>query len=914
MQEMLKRQGPAGIPSDTGARLVIRLLGPLVVEVDGEPVRLGSVKQKAILAQLALHDGQIAELAELTAGLWGEDPPDTATNTIQVHVSALRRALGRAGSLIQNRAPGYRLDGADVDVLRFERLVDQARQGRPDKWRDALAQWTGEAALADLADVPFALPVAARLDELRLTATEELIESELALGHHLKYVPELRELTHKHPYRESFWRQLMLGLYRSDRQSDALATYREAASVLADELGLDPGPALAAMHQAILTQDPALDGPAAAHDLPRLPGELVGREAELDRLIELLDAGRLVTLTGPGGVGKTRLALEAAHRMRAEFVPLADVHTAEAAAARVTGSGNTALVLDNLEQIPDADALVLDLLDNTERRLLVTSRSVLHLSAETVIVLAPLASPDSAELFMSEARRAGSAAALDEPSVTAICQRLDGLPLALMLAAARCRLLTPAQILTRLEHGGMGEGPKDLPDRQRTLASTVQWSVDLLDPPARELFADLAVFAAPFTVEAAEEVTSADAVAALVDANLLSAHEGQLSMLETIRDYARNLLAASGRNTRERHARWVQRQVADLAPQLNTPSEESALDALGLLLPEIRAAIDQLAMTDANAAADILVQTRRVWFVQGLLGEIQDRLDRVAPGVSAPRTKVEVTALHANFAKIVGGPEGRSLLEQVLPALRETPGTEEMLTNTLCHLADLESESGEYEAALAHAAEAVEVARGLGGPMLQMALDLMSYVARAAGDVDRAIQVAWEEVNVGRTAPSLQLANALSTLASALSEAGRPREAADAGLEALARCRSEFPVHRFEIAATVAQALGAKSPPTVIHALGEAISFAVAVGLWPLAAQATSAFAVIVAGLHDTAAAQLITAVSRHADDPRFAGLSAGLRDRLGADAWLEASRVGLTLTADDLARLVQDCTGFTSS
>jgi DNA-binding SARP family transcriptional activator/predicted ATPase len=910
----LKREASACVRGDGDVGLVIRLLGPVAVEVDGEPVRLSSVKQKAILAQLALRGGQITQLAELVAGLWGENPPATATNTIQVHVSALRRALGRAGNLIQNRPPGYRLEGGDVDVLRFEQLAEEARQGQPDKWRDALEQWTGEAALADLADVPFAPAVATRLDELRLTATEELIERELALGRHLKYVAELTKLTRKHPYRETFWRQLMLGLYRSDRQSDALAAFREAARVLAEDLGIDPGPALAAMHQAILTQDPALAGPAPRFDLPRLPGELVGRDVELDRLLELVRTARLVTLTGPGGVGKTRLALEVAHRLRAEFVPLADVHSAEAAAARITGSGGTLLILDNLEQIPDADALVLDLLDSTERNVLVTSRSALHLRAETVVVLAPLASTYAAELFTSEAHRAGAAATLDQSSVNAICQRLDGLPLALVLAAARCRLLTPAQMLSRLERGGLGDGPKDLPDRQRTLAATVQWSVELLDPPARDLFADLAVFAAPFTVEAAEEVSNPDTLGALVDASLLIAHEGRLNMLETIRDCARDVLAASGRDTRERHARWVLRQVAELAPRLNTATEDAALSGLGALLPEIRAATEYLSRTDADAAASMLVRTRRVWFVQGLMDEIRERLDRVAPLVAASRTKVEVTALQANFAKIVGSPEGRSLLEQVLPALRETAGVAEMLTNTLCHLAALESEAGERAAAEAHAAEAVEVARGLGGAMLQMALDLSSYVARTIGDVDRAIEVARQAVEAGRTAPSLQLANALGTLAWALSDAGRLDEAADAGLEALARSRSEFPAVRGEIATEVAASLGKNSPPAVISALGEAITFTVAVGVWPLAAQATCALAVIVAGTHDTAAAQLIAAVSRHIDDPRFADLSAGLRQRLGADAWLEASRIGLTLNADNLARVVQDCTGFTGS
>jgi predicted ATPase len=470
----------------------------------------------------------------------------------------------------------------------------------------------------------------------------------------VKVVPELTELTRRHPYRETFWRQLMLGLYRSDRQSDALATFREAAGVLADDLGIDPGPALAAMHQAVLTQDPALDGPAPRHELPPLPGELIGRDVELDRLLELVRTTRLVTLTGTGGVGKTRLALEVAHYLGAEFVPLADVHTAEAAAARITGSGSTLLVLDNLEQIHDADALVLDLLDKTERKMLITSRSVLHLHAETVVGLTPLASTHAAELFTSEAHRVGAAATLDESSVTAICHRLDGLPLALVLAAARCRLLTPAQMLSRLGRGGLGEGPKDLPDRQRTLAATVQWSVELLDPPTRDLFADLSVFAAPFTVEASEEVSNPDALGALVDASLLTAHEGRLSMLETIRDCARGMLAVSGRGTRERHARWVLRQVAELAPRLNTAREEEALGSLGALLPEIRAATEYLSQTDADAAADMLVRTRRVWFVQGLMGEIRERLDRVAPLVTASRTKVEMTALQAEVLELRG--------------------------------------------------------------------------------------------------------------------------------------------------------------------------------------------------------------------------------------------------------------------
>ena len=216
--------------------------------------------------------------------------------------------------------------------------------------------------------------------------------------------------------------------------------------------------------------------------LPPRPGELIGRDVELDRLLELVRTTRLVTLTGTGGVGKTRLALEVAHCLGAEFVPLADVHTAEAAAARITGSGSTLLVLDNLEQIHDADTLLLDLLDKTERKMLVTSRSVLHLHAETVVGLTPLASTHAAELFTF----AGPPRGRVRDAGRIIGHR--HLPAAGRPAAGAgagrgpLRLLTPAQILSRLGRGGLGEGPKDLPDRQRTLAATVQWIVELLDP------------------------------------------------------------------------------------------------------------------------------------------------------------------------------------------------------------------------------------------------------------------------------------------------------------------------------------------------------------------------------------------------------------------------------------------------
>ena len=377
-----------------------RLLGPLeVLDDDGVPVALGGPRPRALLAQLLLQPNEAVSTDRLIDGIWGESPPARALNTLQVHVHALRAALG--ADRIVTRAPGYlvRVEAGELDVERFEQL---AGAGKP---REALAQWRGPA-LADLVHEPFAQLEAARLDGSRLLAIEARIAADLDAGRHADVVPEVERLVAEHPHRERLRGQLMVALYRNGRQGDALAAYQEARRTLVEELGIDPSPELRELEQQILRQDPAL-APAAPEPRPVVNGpadevELVGRALEVAAICSLLDRDdtRLVTLTGPGGTGKTSLALAVARRLAGneavvvDLGPISDpglVATAIAKALAIAEEPGRAveetltdtvvdlerlLVLDNFEHLLDAAALVGRLLRfGRALRVVVTSRA-----------------------------------------------------------------------------------------------------------------------------------------------------------------------------------------------------------------------------------------------------------------------------------------------------------------------------------------------------------------------------------------------------------------------------------------------------------------------------------------------------------------------------------------------------------
>jgi predicted ATPase/DNA-binding SARP family transcriptional activator len=629
----------------------LRVLGPLeVLGDDGAPVQLGGPRVRAVLAQLLLHANEVVSSDRLIDAVWGEAPPPSAQGSLQVHVHGLRKALGP--DRIATRAPGYvlRVDGEELDVWRFERLVaeGQRRLGDGDHagafaaLAEGLALWRGPA-LADLAYEPFAQRAASRLQELRLVAIEARLEADLGLGRHTTLVPELEALVAEHPLHERFRAQLVLALYRSNRQADALEAYRAARAALVDGLGLEPSQELRELEQAILRQDPALDAPTSVPRTQLSPsGSLIGRDLELAAVTGLLRRGdtRLVTLTGIGGTGKTRLALAVADEVGgAAFVDLATIAEAglvlptisgavdaddaspESIAAALAANGVRLLLLDNLEHLRGAPEVVAELLAaGPSLRVLATSRVPLRLSSEHLYPVPPLGVPaqdadthaeiaDAAavRLYVERVQAIVPGFALggdNAASVARICRGLDGLPLAIELAAARVRVLGPEGTARRLGErlALLAREAHDLPPRQRSLRATIDWSHDLLDEEARAVLRSFGVFAGAVTLDAIEAVAARDATAELeelLDAGFVlhqpnAAGEPRFGMLETVREYALERLAAEGEEVaaRSRHLDCYLERAESFAHR----SEETGptpvlLDEIESDLAELRAAL-----------------------------------------------------------------------------------------------------------------------------------------------------------------------------------------------------------------------------------------------------------------------------------------------------------------------------------
>ena len=433
----------------------LRILGPLeVLDDDGAPVDVGGSRPRTLLIDLALAQGHTVPADQLLEDVWsGERIP--ARNNLQVHVSRLRRALGE--DRIATRGGGYALDlpRDALDAARFDRLSAEGRaalhagdaEAAATVLRDALALWRG-AALVDFADDAFARPVITRLEESRFTAIEDRVDADLLLGRHAELIGELEALVQEHPLRERLWAQLMTALYRAGRQADALRAYQRARTVLAEQLGIDPGPALRQVEEAVLAQDSALASPplppavdaarASSTNLPAATTVLIGRETEIDATATLVREHRVATIVGTGGVGKTRLAIEVGRRLLAEFehgvymadfAPVADaagVATAIAAALGVEvefGEGassnlrerlreflrgrDTLLILDNCEHVVAQAAELVEHLVGRCRglRVLTTSREPLMIAGEVLWPLAPLELDDAAALFIGARTR-----------------------------------------------------------------------------------------------------------------------------------------------------------------------------------------------------------------------------------------------------------------------------------------------------------------------------------------------------------------------------------------------------------------------------------------------------------------------------------------------------------------------------
>jgi predicted ATPase/DNA-binding SARP family transcriptional activator len=582
-----------------------------VVGSDGTEVPVRGEKLRALLALLSLSCRRVVASERLIDELWGDDQPADVANGLQRLVSKLRKAIG--SDLVVTRPPGYsvQLDPGNVDVLRFDDLIASARaaaaagdlESAVALFAEAETLWRGPP-LADFEYAEFAQPLITRLQELRLAIVEDRVDAELALARHAPLIGDLEALVGANPLRERMRGQLMVALYRVGRQADALRAFHEGRTMLAEELGLEPGPDLRRLEAAILSQDPSLDAPDTAPPLQQQRRSrpktnvkaaltpLVGRRQELDEVVMLLDGRRLVTLVGPGGTGKTRLAEETARLLvgtlpdgafMIELAPVGDPavladciattlelrDTGGDALARVCQfcSGKHMLfVLDNCEHVVDAAARAVDALLGAGEgvRILATSREALRVTGETVWPVPPLPADDAFDLFTQRALAADPHFVLDADGaalIRDICRRLDGLPLAIELAAARLRAFPLAQIADRIgdRFRLLTGGSRTALPRQQTLRAVVDWSYDLLFEDERRVFERLSVFPAGCTLASAVETSSGDGidrldvediVASLVDKSLLFVDGGRPAaryrMLQTLNQYARERLVDRG--------------------------------------------------------------------------------------------------------------------------------------------------------------------------------------------------------------------------------------------------------------------------------------------------------------------------------------------------------------------------------
>ena len=547
----------------------VALLGPLEVRSGKGSVKLSAPKQRAVVEMLALRAGRPVTAKFLIAGLWGESPPASAAKVLQTYVSRLRGAIPELCLTTSGNAYSLKLEPGSVDAHRFEGAVREALQrtetgdarGAVAVLAQALDLWRG-CPCEELVEHSWATAEVARLEEMRREAEDDLADLRLAIGEHNPMVGQLEAAVAAEPLRERRWAQLMLAYYRSGRQADALRAFGRLRSALAEELGLSPSADLAALEQKVLLQSPELDqrplpaeapnGPASvplSGALPHPASSFVGRVEEVAEVARLVGERRLVTLAGAGGCGKTRLAQEVAATVAGRFpegahfvalAPLADpasvpLAVAEALGVRpqsgrpitqvvaeVVGHRETLAVVDNCEHLVGAVAeLVEELLQGAPGlRVLATSREPLRISAESVWRVPSLEVPatgasaaecrgcGAVELFVDRAQAAGPAVLLDDRAIATIAEitrRLDGLPLAIELAAARVAVLDLGSILARLadRFAFLTGGSRTASARQQTLRAAVAWSYDLLTAREQCLFCRLSVFSGSFSLDAA---------------------------------------------------------------------------------------------------------------------------------------------------------------------------------------------------------------------------------------------------------------------------------------------------------------------------------------------------------------------------------------------------------------------------
>ncbi|HEY4022310.1 MAG TPA: BTAD domain-containing putative transcriptional regulator [Pseudonocardiaceae bacterium] len=798
-----------------------RVLGTLEVLVSGKPARLGGPRPRAVLSTLIVHAGTPVSTGHLIDQVWGSQPPATAMASLQMHVSALRKVLG--DRLVTTNS-GYQLNAADdeLDASRFVAIIDAVRPllgERPTRaiadLAAALALWRGE----PFTGTPAGSDVAAarlRLSELRLSALEDRIDTELGLGRHADVIAELAELVVRHPVRERLTGLYLLALYRCGRINDAQAAYQRLRAELAAELELEPGAEIVSLARAIDRRDPTLNPPT---QIPTPASRFIGRRREVERLAAQLGTTRLLTVTGPGGSGKTRLALELARDTAADHPDgvyivelassptggsvadrIADALTSRTLAHRPRGgltksvrSGTeqplvttlanhlrgwrALIVLDNCEHvIAKAAAVAAELLSNcVGLRILATSREPLGVAGEEVWPLAGLTVPaenerpatavttEALRLLADRGKgvRAGfTITGRDVAVASRLVRRLDGLPLAIELAAAQLRTRSLAELTNQLESRYESQlaladrRTRTLPDRHQTMRAAIDWSYQLLAEDEQALFRTMSVFAGGATPGAIDLVEGRDDVhdllARLVDQSVLVAdvrQEGtRYRMLDLVRAYATERLVEAGDATRIRklHATWCV-ALASSAANYGGVDHTERVAQLTAEEANLRAALDWCLGEggEPSLALEIASPLWWYWWARGLMAEGRDWLRRALAASDPAPSQSRGSALRAAAALTRNSGdyrEARELGEECL-AVFESLASVTGSINALGGLCVTTIAEQDFEAALRYGERTRDLAKTTGDQLrYASALNNIGLALRCLGRLDEAEQ------------------------------------------------------------------------------------------------------------------------------------------------------------------------------
>jgi len=801
--------------------LCISLLGPLEVTRDGLAVRVPAGKASELLVRLALEAGAFVQADRLVDDLWAAGAITTRRNTLQSKVARLRRALGDP-LLIASRDGGYALavEPSEVDALAVLRHTTAASglfeagddRGAADVCLSTLALFNGDV-LPAAGDGDWVSPHRTRLEETRMRLLEIQFAARLRLGDVGDVISELEAAVARYPFQEGLWELLITALYRAGRQVDALATYQRVRTRLTEELGLDPRPQLQLLEQRILTQDPVLGMPSKAVDvvqpdawagnLPSMSAGLVGRELDVTAVSGLLARERLVEIVGPGGIGKTAVAIAVGRKLASSpaaasggiwlarletAVTAHDVIDMVIAALNVPGGeaalverlkGSTAvLILDNCEHVIDAAAdLVVRLLDAAPGlRILCTSQRPLDVEGETVFELAPLELSDAVELFTrrAAAQRVNRRSSPDEDAVLDLCRSLDGLPLAIELAAARTKTLSIEDIIRRLgdRFTVLSDPTSRKPERRRSLRSTIRWSYELLFPDDQRGLWALATFsggaplpAVEFVLEALDVPAAAaiDVVGRLasrslviVDAEDVSKATGRegvslpsvrYRLLDSIREFALESMAEAGLSTPAlaAHAAWFAAAAGFSTDGVRSARQGEHLAFARIERANIDAALAWSTAHDPLLALSIVNGFGWAWVVLGDSRGAQRILTALeAAGVAGqPGDRAGALLLASWIEASTGDLEPARNHIAAATELADLIDDVGLLARCSYYLAYVVSHHGEFREAMALTARSRTLYAGLDRPWDQVANGL--FAARAAisaGDRERGVEAA----------------------------------------------------------------------------------------------------------------------------------------------------------------------------